>query len=151
MATCNHMEEWGGVSQERTMPYPGLSQRPLPWASVSSLVKQILCRFLFPVVKLGDYKSTNNFAIGEQKSQISLLRARCVPPHCQTGKNQLPLPNGSPGIHPLNQGPITDQHQLPKRVLGLTEELRSLALRPGWKQLAMPRYSGFPTWRLHPG
>lgn len=37
------------------MLYSGLSQRPLPWASVSSLVKWVLCRFLFHVVKLRDY------------------------------------------------------------------------------------------------
>lgn len=53
--------EWGGGrgSQARSMPYPGLSQRPLAGVSVSSLEKWVLsCRFLFlDCIKTRDCKS----------------------------------------------------------------------------------------------
>ena len=37
----------------------------------------------------------------------------------------------APGIHPVSQGPIIDQPQLPENFLGLIKELRPLALKPG--------------------
>lgn len=85
------------------MPYPGPSQTPLPWASVSSLVKgrNLLCRFLLPdCCKLRDCKSTGLPLESKSKSHTSLLEPAVpiprwdlpssTPSHCP-----LALPRGS--------------------------------------------------------
>lgn len=90
------------------------SQRPLPRASVSSLVKWVFSVDFFPltVVKLRDCQSTNNLAVGEQKQvpDISLQSEVCpdlgeARPSPLSGQA---LPQGSPAVHPWSQGPITD-------------------------------------------